>query len=171
MVPIDESRSVSPLSLIDILYDEFPNFKAFLCQELYLIKQELSDVKQDTNKSDRQNCNYETCHRNALDEKISLRESNSFFLLQELHNKQIQIIIEKLLGKIPSNSNKVKTVKHLSENHKQNVQHQEKQQEKLLETVRQTIKESDPPQEVNRSNANKNKDDYDSWRFNGKKFK
>ena len=70
-------------------------------------------------------------------------ESNSFFLLQELHNKQI--IIEKRLDNILSNSDKVKAVKHPSEDQKQKVQHQEKQQEKLLETFRQTIKEIDPP--------------------------
>lgn len=70
-------------------------------------------------------------------------ESNSFFLLQELHNKQI--IIEKRLDNILSNSDKVKAVKHPSEDQKQKVQHQEKQQEKLLETFRQTIKETDPP--------------------------
>ena len=92
-----------------------------------------------------------------LDEKIVLPESNSSFLLQELHNKQI--IIEKLLDNIPSNSHKVKTVKHLSENKKQKVQqHQEKQQEKLLKAVGQTIKETDLQQKVNRSNADKNKE-------------
>ena len=101
-------------------------------------------------------CNYKTCHKNALDEKIVLLESNSTFLLQELHNKQI--IIEKILGNISSNSDKVKTVKHLSENQKQKVQHQEKQQEKLLETVRKSIKETDPPQKVNRNNVDKNKE-------------
>ena len=52
-------------------------------------------------------------------------ESNSFFLLQELHNKQI--IIEKRLDNILSNSDKVKAVKHPSEDQKQKVQHQEKQ--------------------------------------------
>ena len=77
-------------------------------------------------------------------------------MLQELHKKQI--ITEKLLDSIPSNSDKVKTVKHLSENQKQKVQHQEKHREKLLETVRQTIKETDPPQKVDRSNADKNKE-------------
>ena len=79
------------------------------------------------------------------------------------------------MDSIPSNSDKVKTVKHLSENQKQKVQHQEKHQEKLLETVRQTIKETDPPQKVDRSNADKKKrtqkESYDSWRFNGKRFK
>ena len=62
------------------------------------------------------------------------------------------------MDNIPSNSDKVKTIKHLSENQTQKVQHQEKQQEKLLETVRQTIKEIDLPQKVNRSNADKNKE-------------
>ena len=115
----------------------------------------ISITYQNTIKIERQNCNYETSHKNALDEKIVQLESNSTFLLQELHNKQI--IIEKLLDNISSNSDKVKTVKHLSKNQKQKVQHQEKQQEKLLETVRQTIKEADPPQKVKRSNADKNK--------------
>ena len=57
---------------------------------------------------------------------------------------------------IPFNSNKVKTVKHLSENQKQKIQYEENQQYKLLETVWQTIKETDPPQKVNRINADKN---------------
>ena len=52
----------------------------------------------------------------------------------------------------------MKTVKHLSENKKQKVQHQGKQQEKLLETVRQTIKKNDSPKKVNRSNADKKKE-------------
>ena len=52
----------------------------------------------------------------------------------------------------------MKTAKHLSENQKQKVHHQEKQQEKLLETVRQTTKETDPPQKVNRSNPGRNKE-------------
>ena len=157
IVPADESSSISPLSPIDILYEEFTNFKTFVCQKLKFIKQELSHVEQNTNKGDRRNCNYETCYRDALDEKIILLESNSSFLLQELHNKQR--IIEKILDNIPSsNSNKAKTVQHPSENRKQKVQHQEKQQEKLLETIRQTIKETAPPQKVNRSNADKNKE-------------
>ena len=172
-VPVDEISSISLLSSIDILYEEFTNFKTFVCQELNFIKQELSDVLQNTNKSDRRNCNYKTCHRNALGEKIELLESNSSFLLQELQNKQI--IIEKLLGNIPSNNDKVKTVKHLSENQKQKVEHQEKQQEKLLETVLQTIKETNPSRKVNRSNVDKNKEprkkSYDSWRFNDKRIK
>ena len=54
-------------------------------------------------------------------------------MLQKLHNKQI--IVEKLLDNISSNSDKVKTIKHIFENQKLKVQHQEKQQEKLLETV------------------------------------
>ena len=77
IVPVDESNSISPLSPIDILYEEFTNFKNFVCQKLNFIKQELSHVKQNTNKSDRRNCNYEVCYRNALDEKIVLLESNS----------------------------------------------------------------------------------------------
>ena len=153
---IEKKSSISPLSPIDILYEEFTNLKTFVCQELNFINQELSHVKQNTNKSDRRNCNYETCHKNALDEKIVLLESNNSCMLHELHNKQI--ITEKLLANIPSNSDKVKTVKHLSESQKQKVQHQEKQQEKFLETVRQTIKETDPPEKVNRSNADNSKE-------------
>ena len=57
------------------------------------------------------------------------------------------------MDSIPSNSDNMRTVKHLSENQKQKVQHQEK----LLETVRQTIKETDPPQKGNRSNTDKTK--------------
>ena len=60
------------------------------------------------------------------------------------------------MDSIPSNSDNMRTVKHLSENQKQKAQHQEKQ-EKLLETVGQTIKETDPPQKGNRSNTNKTK--------------
>ena len=83
-------------------------------------------------------------------------ESNSSFLLQELQNKQI--IIEKLLENIPSNSDNMKTVKNLSENKRQKVQHREKQQEKLLETIQKTIEQTDQPQKVNRNNADKNKE-------------
>ena len=67
IVPVDESSSISPLSPIDIVYEEFTHFKTFLCQELNFIKQEPFEVKQNANKSDRRNCNYETCHRNELD--------------------------------------------------------------------------------------------------------
>ena len=52
IVPVDASSSIPPLSPIDIL-EEFTNFKTFVCQELNFIKQELPDVKQNTNKSDR----------------------------------------------------------------------------------------------------------------------
>ena len=62
ILPVDESSSISPLSTIDILYEEFINFKTFVCQGLNFIKQELFDVKQNTNKSDRRNCNYELKH-------------------------------------------------------------------------------------------------------------
>ena len=86
IVPVAEKSSVPPLSPIDILHEEFTNFKTFICQELNFMKQELSDVKQNTNASDRRNCNYKTYHKNAPDEKIVLLESNSTFLLQELHN-------------------------------------------------------------------------------------
>ena len=48
-------------------------------------------------------------------------ESNSSFLIQELQNKQITT--EKHLDNNPSNSEKVKTVKHLSKNQKQKVHH------------------------------------------------
>ena len=96
IIPVDESSFRPRLSPTDILYEEFTSFKTFVFQELNFIKQELSDVKQNTTNSDRRNCNYETCHKNALDEKIVLLESNSTFLLQELHNKQI--IIEKTFG-------------------------------------------------------------------------
>ena len=120
IVPVAEKSSVLPLSAIDILHEEFTNFKTFICQELNFMKQELSDVKQNTNASDRRNCNYETYHKNGPDQKIVLLESNSTFLLQELHNKQI--IIEKLLNNISSNSDKMKVVKHLSENQKQKVE-------------------------------------------------
>ena len=87
IIPVDESSSIPPHTPIDIFYEEFTNFKTFVCHQLNFMKQKLSDVKQNTNKSDRRNCNYETCHRNALDEKIVLLESNSSFLLQELHDK------------------------------------------------------------------------------------
>ena len=62
------------------------------------------------------------------------------------------------MDNIPSNNDKVETVKHLSENQKRKVQSQEKQQEKLLETVQQTVKETDPPRKFNRSNVDKNKE-------------
>ena len=52
----------------------------------------------------------------------------------------------------------MKTVKHLPENQKQKVQHQEKQQEKLLETVLQTNKEIDPPIKSINAMQTKNKD-------------
>ena len=62
ILPVDERSSISPLLSIDILYEEFINFKTFVCQGLNFIKQELFDVKQNTNKSDRRNCNYELKH-------------------------------------------------------------------------------------------------------------
>ena len=65
----------------------------------------------------------------------------------------------KIFGPITfPNSEKAKTVKHISENQKQKIQHQKKQQEKLPETVRQTINETDPSQKINISNAGKNKE-------------
>ena len=69
-----------------------------------------------------------------------------------------QAIIEKHLNNISSNSNKVKIVKNLSENQKQEVQHDKKQNWKLLENVRQIIKRTDTPQRVNKSNADQNKE-------------
>ena len=125
IIPVVESSSAQPLSPIDILYKEFTNFNTFVCQKLNFIRQELLDVKMNTNENDRQNCNYETYHKNALDEKIVLLEINGTFLLQELHKKQI--IIERLLGNISANSDKVKTAKLPSENRKQKLQDQEKQ--------------------------------------------
>ena len=47
---------------------------------------------------------------------------------------------------------------HISENQKKKVQHQEKQQGKLLETVWSTIKETDPSLKTNKNNADKNKE-------------
>lgn len=103
---------------IDILHEEFI-FKTFVCEKLNFIKKELPDVKQNTNKIERGNCNYETCHINTLDEQLVLSEINSSFLLQELHNKQI--ITERLLDNIAFNSDKGKTVKHFTEKHQRNV--------------------------------------------------
>ena len=67
IIPVVEISCVTPLLPIDILYEEFTNFKTFVCEELKFIKQELSDVKQNTNKSDRRSCNCDTCHKKALD--------------------------------------------------------------------------------------------------------
>ena len=52
----------------------------------------------------------------------------------------------------------MKIVKNLSENQKQEVQHDKKQNWKLLENVRQIIKRTDTPQRVNKSNADQNKE-------------
>ena len=52
-------------------------------------------------------------------EMLLLFESNSSFLLQELHKKQL---LKRFLDSFPSNSvynDKVRTVKYLSENQKQ----------------------------------------------------
>ena len=95
-----------------------------------MIKQELSYVKQNTNKSDRQTCNDETFHRNALDEKNYCLKSIAPFCY-----KNYTAIIERFLGSILPNSEKVKTVKYISENQKQKVQHQEKQQQKLADSA------------------------------------
>ena len=67
--------------------------------------------------------------------------------------KAQQIIIENVLGNIPPKSEKVKTVKHVSENQKQKVQHQEKQQEKPLDKPSRK-----PTHHKNKSNADKNKE-------------
>ena len=61
------------------------------------------------------------------------------------------------LDGIFSNSNKMLTVKHLSKNQKQEVQHKEKQLEKLLESVRQVIKETDPYKESAKTMQTKTK--------------
>ena len=67
--------------------------------------------------------------------------------------KAQQIIIENVLGNIPPKSEKVKTVKHVSENQKQKVQHQEKQQEKPLDKPSRK-----PTHHKNKSNTDKNKE-------------
>ena len=46
MAPVSNSSLISPLSPIDFLFEDFSNFKTSICQKLNLIKQELSDVKQ-----------------------------------------------------------------------------------------------------------------------------
>ena len=46
LIPVVESSSGPPVSSIDILYEEFTNFKTFAYEELNFIKPELSDVKQ-----------------------------------------------------------------------------------------------------------------------------
>ena len=61
------------------------------------------------------------------------------------------------LDDISSNRNKMYTVKHLSKNQKQEVQHKEKQLEKLLESVRQVIKETDPYKESAKAMQTKTK--------------
>ena len=68
-----EEHMIPTLSVIDPLHKEFTNFRTFFCQELNFIKLGLFDVKQNINESDRLNCNDESCHRNALDEKITLQ--------------------------------------------------------------------------------------------------
>ena len=80
-----------------------------------LIKQELSDVN--TNKSGKRSCSDETCHRNELDQKKHCLKAIAPFCY-----KNCTRIIEKLLYNILHNSEKVKTVKHISENQKQKVQ-------------------------------------------------
>ena len=86
IMPVNEISSISPLSPID-LHEKFTKFITFVCQEVNFMKQELSNVKQNTNKSDRRNCNDETCHRNALDEKMVLLESyNSLRATQQTNN-------------------------------------------------------------------------------------
>ena len=50
ITPVNDSSSISLLLPIDLLYEEFTNFKTFVFQELNFIKQKLSDVKENTNK-------------------------------------------------------------------------------------------------------------------------
>ena len=61
---ISNSSLISSLSSIDLVFEDFSSFKTSVWQELNLIKQELYDVKQNTNKSDRQSCNY--CNKAAV---------------------------------------------------------------------------------------------------------
>ena len=37
-VTVDENSSISTLSPIDIVYEEFTNFKTFVCQELNFVR-------------------------------------------------------------------------------------------------------------------------------------
>ena len=102
IIPV--SSLISPLSLIDLLFEDFSNFKTSVCHKLLnLIKQELSDVKQNTNKSDRQSRNDETCHRNALDE-----ENHCLKAIAPVCYKNYTTIIEKYLDNILPNSQNVK---------------------------------------------------------------
>ena len=126
IIPVSDGSSISPLTPIDLLYEEFTNFKIFVCQELNFIKQNKIQIKMTD----------ETLMKKLAIETYLMRKSYCLkviaFLLQELHSKEI--IIEKLLDSIPSNSDKVENVKHLSDNQKQKVLHKENEQEKLLET-------------------------------------
>ena len=56
IMPVSKSSPISTLLPIALLYEEFTNFKIFVCQELNFMKEELSDVKQNKNKSDSRNC-------------------------------------------------------------------------------------------------------------------
>ena len=60
------------------------------------------------------------------------------------------------MDSITSNTDKIKTVKPSPGKVTQKVQHQEKQQEKLLDSVRESIKEIDPPQRIKKINVEKN---------------
>ena len=95
-----------------LLFGDFSNFKTSVCQKLNLIKQELSDVKQITNKRDSRSYNDKTCLRKRLMRKNIVSKQQLLFVARTTQ----QIIIEKLLDNILSNSEKVKTVKHISEN-------------------------------------------------------
>ena len=90
------------------------------------MKQKLSDVKQSLKKM--QDKTVMTTHaiKTGLMKKSYCLKTIAPFCYQELHNKQI--ISEKRLDSISSNSNKVKIVKYLSENQKQEVQHEKKKQ-------------------------------------------
>ena len=130
--PISNSSLISSLSPIDLLFEDFSNFKTSVCQKLNMIKQELSDVKQNTNKSDKQSCG--DCNKanaiETLDERNYCLKAVASFCY-----KNYTRIIENFLDNILPNSKRVKAVKHISENQKQKVQYQEKQQEKLAESA------------------------------------
>ena len=64
IIPVSNSSLISSLSTKDLLFEDFSSFKTSVCQKMNLIKQELYDVKQNTNKSDRQSCNY--CNKAAV---------------------------------------------------------------------------------------------------------
>ena len=53
IIPVSNSSLISSLSTKDLLFEDFSSFKTSVCQKMNLIKQELYDAKQNTNKSDR----------------------------------------------------------------------------------------------------------------------